>query len=443
MASAHDLYKLSPSEIDEPVNNFLSLPGNYKDSVYTMRILYPDYKPLKRKAARKYRKKMAEENLSLPETPAISYDVFVDRKKATMRASFNPIVERNSKLYKLTDFDPFWISVPKENETGTVQNGARGATRASSLTTASSVYATSSRLASGKWAKIRVSETGICRLSQDVINAAGFSDISKVKIYGFGGALVPELLTQDWIASHDDLPEVAVCPKDGQLYFYAYGPVSYDSNTITSRTRNPYSDYGYYLITQNDDVRKECSEQDLLNTAATSAVAYHDLYEKDEFAWHEMGRELVESEDVQSSKTVTLSIPDNPGNVTVTAVLTASAQARYSVTTEDGSKSGVIKTSNDEQVAMFETATFQCGGSGSLPVTVKCVSGGPIKIDYILATFDNAKVYSALSTAYPAAEYVGAVANQNHHADDVVDFVIIIPTSILCSGERSESRTTL
>ena len=136
MASAQDLYKLSPSEIDEPINSFLSLPVNYKDSVYKMRILYPDYKPLKLAAARKYRRKMAAENLSLPETPAITYDVFVDRKKATMRASFNPIVERNRKLYKLTDFDPSWISAPKEAEVDNAQN-ARGMTRASSLTASS------------------------------------------------------------------------------------------------------------------------------------------------------------------------------------------------------------------------------------------------------------------------------------------------------------------
>jgi hypothetical protein len=154
------------------------------------------------------------------------------------------------------------------------------------------------------------------------------------------------------------------------------------------------------LITQNDDARKECSEQELLNTAAASAAAYHELYERDEFAWHEMGRELVESEDVQSSKTVTLSVPDNPGTITVTAVLTASKQTNYSVTTDDGGKSGVIRTNTDEQVAMFETATFQCNGSGSLPVTIKCVSGGPIKIDYVLATFSNPKGYSALSTAF-------------------------------------------
>ena len=79
MVSAQDLYKLASREIDEPKNEFRPLFGNYKDSAYTMRILYPDYTPLKRKAARKYRKKIVRENLVLPESPTVGYDIFVDR----------------------------------------------------------------------------------------------------------------------------------------------------------------------------------------------------------------------------------------------------------------------------------------------------------------------------------------------------------------------------
>lgn len=428
MASAQDMYKLASREIDEPKNEFHPLFGNYKDSAYTMRILYPDYTPLKRKVARKYRKKIERENLVLPESPTVGYDIFVDRKEAVLRASFNPIVERDGKLYEVTDYVPQW-SVALRNS-GASQSAARSATRASALTMTASSYSSSSVLASGTWAKIRVSESGICRLTPDVISQAGFSDISKVKIYGFGGALVPEQLTQEWIAAHDDLPEVAVCPKDGQLYFYAYGPVSYTDNTATKRTRNPYSDYGYYFITQTDGARKECSEAELLSSASANSVAYHDLYENDEFAWYEMGRELVESETYLAGRTRTkyLSVPDNPGEITVTAVLTA-ANANYTVSANGASKSGTIKTNSDEQVTMFETVTFKCSGSGStLPVTVSCTSGGPIRIDYILATSETPKSY-ALSSSLPAAEYVENVANQNHHADEVVDYVIIIPTS--------------
>ena len=81
MASAQDMYKLASREIDEPKNEFHPLFGNYKDSAYTMRILYPDYTPLKRKVARKYRKKIERENLVLPESPTVGYDIFVDRKE--------------------------------------------------------------------------------------------------------------------------------------------------------------------------------------------------------------------------------------------------------------------------------------------------------------------------------------------------------------------------
>ena len=427
MVSAQELYRLTSREIDEPKNEFLPLSGNYNDSTYTMRILYPDYTPLKRKVARKYRKKIARENIILPESPTVSYDIFVDRKEPVLRASFNPIVERDGKLYEVTDYIPQW-SVASRNS-GVSQNAARSATRASVLTTAASSYSSSSVLASGTWAKIRVSETGICRLTSDVISQAGFSDISKVKVYGFGGALVPEQLTQEWIAAHDDLPEVAVCPKDGQLYFYAYGPVSYTDNAAKTRTRNPYSDYGYYFITQTDGARKECSEAELLNSAAANSSAYHDLYEVDGFAWHEMGRELVGSETLSagSSKTINLSVPDNAGTVTITAVLTATS-ASYNVSAGDASKSGNIKTSSDEHVTMFETVTFTCNASGTLPVTVACNSGGPIRIDYVLATFSNPKSYG-LGNSVPAAEYVENVSNQNHHADEAVDYVIIIPTS--------------
>ena len=46
-------------------------------------------------------------------------------------------------------------------------------------------YAASSRLASGKWAKIRVNEGGMQFLSNSQIRNLGFSDPSKVRVYGY------------------------------------------------------------------------------------------------------------------------------------------------------------------------------------------------------------------------------------------------------------------
>ena len=104
-------------------------------------------------------------------------------------------------------------------------------------------YAGHSVLRSGSWAKIQVWGTGIRRLTNDVIRRAGFSDMSKVRIYGYGGALVPETLTQDYIASHDDLQEIPTCTIGGEKYFMAQGSVSWSSAGTTLRTSNPYYDY--------------------------------------------------------------------------------------------------------------------------------------------------------------------------------------------------------
>ena len=81
---------------------------------------------------------------------------------------------------------------------------------------------------------------------------AGFSDISKVKIYGYGGNLQNEALLASELQATDDLQEVPQCIVGGKHYFYAEGPVSWKSETAVQRVRNPYSDYGYYFITQTD-----------------------------------------------------------------------------------------------------------------------------------------------------------------------------------------------
>lgn len=53
-------------------------------------------------------------------------------------------------------------------------------------------YAANSILATGRWAKIRVSQTGVHQLTESVIKRAGFTDLNKVKIYGYGGNLQNE-----------------------------------------------------------------------------------------------------------------------------------------------------------------------------------------------------------------------------------------------------------
>ena len=62
-------------------------------------------------------------------------------------------------------------------------------------------YAEHSVLREGNWAKIRVSESGFYQLSDALIKKAGFSDLSRIRIYGYGGALQPEKLTGDYLTT--------------------------------------------------------------------------------------------------------------------------------------------------------------------------------------------------------------------------------------------------
>lgn len=312
------------------------------------------------------------------------------------------------------------------------------------MTSMAQVYADKSILNSGRWAKIQVSQTGINRLTADVVRKAGFTDLSKVKIYGYGGALVPELLTQEYLQEHDDLKEVPTCTMGGVKYFFGQGSVSWSNKTTTQRTRNPYYDYGCYFITQNDTEGDTISAAELLEMQKSHNGAYHYLYEKDEFAWEQIGRNLVGKATINSGTYTTyeLVIPKGNTSATFSVVLTCAATASYTITAGSSyNYSSSMKTTSDYDKAVFRTVTgnisedsfadslLDAEGNYRIPLTITCNSGGPLRLDYIAASFTTPHDAAELGNSYPDAQYVYNITNQNHHADDPVDLLIIIPTS--------------
>ena len=112
-------------------------------------------------------------------------------------------------------------------------------------------YATNSVLANGTWVKISVPESGLYSISRSQLHQWGFSDPAKVRVYGYGGERIPDLLSSaNYI---DDLPMVpTTVTSSGNVVFYGVGPESW-STTITSRfsrTSNIYTTAGYYFVTE-------------------------------------------------------------------------------------------------------------------------------------------------------------------------------------------------
>ena len=116
-------------------------------------------------------------------------------------------------------------------------------------------YATESRHASGRWVKIKVTDSGLYAISKSTAQSWGFSDIAKVKVFGYGGAPISTLLDGKQL---DDLPQLATLRLSDRIVFYAQGPTTWSSTKNNEmdfvQVQHPYSTAGYYLLTDRDDI---------------------------------------------------------------------------------------------------------------------------------------------------------------------------------------------
>lgn len=127
----------------------------------------------------------------------------------------------------------------------------------SAMAVDASHYTPTSVLSTGRWVKIRVSESGIHQITHEQLREWGFEDPAAVTVYGFGGvAGAAELLDE---SVPDDLPQQPVIYRDDRLLFY--GESNYRPNLVyfaakpstipvcPDYERNNVADAGYYFIT--------------------------------------------------------------------------------------------------------------------------------------------------------------------------------------------------
>ena len=301
-------------------------------------------------------------------------------------------------------------------------------------------YAEHSVLRERNWAKIRVSESGFYQLSDALIKKAGFSDASRVKIYGYGGALQPEKLTGDYLTNTDDLQEVPTCTIGGKRVFYAVGPVNWDNKESLARTRNPYSDYGYYFLTEADDEPLTTDSATMVSTNYPTSNDYHQLYEVDDYSWFHGGRNLFDKTLFAIGTPLTYTLKATGANGKICVALTADDDYEATLEVNDslvGTMSKKVSldsyTKADEQMYQY-TLNGALKAENTIRITLK--KGSNVRLDYI-------DLYHAEPTPLdianlPVPEYVYRITNQDHHADVAVDMVIIIPTSqtLLAQAER-------
>ncbi|MBQ0023435.1 MAG: type IX secretion system sortase PorU [Prevotellaceae bacterium] len=182
---------------------------------------------------------------------------------------------------------------------------------------AQSRYANHSLLSNGKWVKVRVKDEGVYQLTQADIKKMGFSNLSKVKLYGYNVPILPETNLEYF---DDDLTEIPLFRKnDGTALFYSCGTILWTQKKTSSSSPeyafthkvNPYSNYIYYLLTEDNaseplKLEKEESTEPKL---AMTTFPEHALVENDEFSFLNAGRTFFESYDFSTGSTKTYTVP--------------------------------------------------------------------------------------------------------------------------------------
>nr|WP_296025526.1 type IX secretion system sortase PorU [uncultured Prevotella sp.] len=427
---AQQFFNLTAEEvkIDSVLPRFVyskPLSDDYQDSIYTATVKYAEYVDMTVADIANYNRLSG---VALPSQVAVNTNISVCRKKGTLVVSFCPLVFRNNKYQILASF---MLDVKAKVVSRSLAK-ARLASRASSEE--GNEYAAHSVLASGRWAKIRVPETGVYRLTESVIRQAGFTNINKVKIYGYGGNLQNESLYASEIYANDDLKEVPQCVVNGNHLFFGKGPVSWSSRTSSRRTRNPYSDYGYYFITQADEAPLTVDSTEFVSSFYPSNDFYHSIHEVDGYAWYHGGRNLYDKTPIALGDSMRVVFSNTTGDANGNLTVNVSAGVRNTGVEVylNGRKLGTqyISFSTDYNSGGESSSTYSIQSNlKNDTIVIKTIAGGPVRLDYVSMAWKSPKPAPRLSGNLPVAQYVHNITNQDHHADALADMVIIIPTS--------------
>lgn len=425
-ASAQRFFNLTYDEtsVDSVLPRFtysIPLTEDYRDSIYTSSILYPEFVDMTALDVQHYRELSSDSLLALPR---ISQQIVMDRGRGMLNIHFCPLVYRDGKYQFLVSF---MLRVDAREANRSMRRAARRAPGAGG-----SRYAAHSVLASGRWVKIRVPSSGVYEVSAALARKAGFADLSKVKVYGYGGNLQNERLDGNELQALDDLKEVATCTVNGRRLFYANGPVTWSSNTATRRTRNPYSDYGYYFLTSDEAEPLTVDSTAFLNSFYPSANDYHSLYEVDGYSWYNGGRNLFDTEPIANghTKRVVLTNTSHSSSGKLSVNLTAGSRTEAQVMVNDSVLGTLYIYLGEYDKGNERAATYALNNLHTTDtVKIKVVSGGPARLDYVQMAWEKPEPAPNLRGAFPSPEYVYAITNQDHHADPEADMVMIISTS--------------
>jgi hypothetical protein len=218
----------------------------------------------------------------------------------------------------------------------------------SSKSMALSKTATESVLASGIWKMVRVSKTGVHKMSFAELQSMGLTNLDNVSVWGQGGKQLPFWNNQE---SLDDLKQIPLWMEKGSdgvfnsgdnIYFFAQGPVVWSYNSTDNFFVHTIHDYtqqiNYFITTSKANPLRISSQTEPTLPATRISTSFDALvfFEKNDTNLIKSGRQWFgESYDVYSTKNyntgLMLPVTNGRAKVRVSAAARSSESSSYSI----------------------------------------------------------------------------------------------------------------
>lgn len=289
-----------------------------------------------------------------------------------------------------------------------------------------------SKLYSGKWVKIRVSETGVHEITAEQLSEMGFNDLNAVKIFGKGGYVLDEVLNGNHI---DDLAQIPVLVRNDKVIFYAQGVVKASVSSISVNpyhtiSVNPYSQYGYYFVTDNSDYEPlHVASAEVITGEASSSLDYcydYVVHNKELYSFLNSGKTFY-GENLQEVSSIDFNMPEFRTGTAVSVAFSiganVNASSKVSVAingSEIALNSSTMKkiTSNREFELLTTNGVSPALASAdkySLSLSLEDTGINTARLDYFTVTYSKANEFPADS-----AQMRMAFANPNHYCDVIM-----------------------
>ena len=338
----------------------IDLPSDYSGYSYSAHIEYPEYQKMTAEEVARY----SLTATSFTEQPVIECTVGIQAKRPQLDVAFLPVVVRDGEYYRLNSYKLVVDKAPCARQ------------KVSAVRSVNERYAANSLLAQGRWVRVSVKEDGIHKITDNELKKMGFSNPEKVRLFGYGGHILPETSIESLV---DDLQEVPLWREKGFVLFYANGVMKWNyKNARFMHEQNVYSKFGCYFLTEGDEPMAFPSAE--IKEQTSSVITEYPDYaviDNDKKSHCKYGRVLVDNYDYSLGRAVEYKIP-------ITGVAKSSGTIDISFATNGLGRSEISVLIGDKSIGTYAITANNSGEVGKL---VSC------KLNVKDAMADNMSVY--------------------------------------------------